>query len=156
MEPYEEVLGGVSLRPEVTVQVTGNVEAHRDSFRTEPPDNVVFTGFVPDADFVTLLRESDCIIDLTTLPDCLVCGAYEATALGVPVILSDTAANREIFIPGAVLASNNARDLARAIREVLRHRREHQAEMQILREHLVRRWEQQFGRFSRWLDGSTL
>ncbi len=153
-EPFEEVFGAAALlRSEAEVRVTGNVEAHRHTFTVDPPDNLIFTGFLPDAEFVMLLRESDCIIDLTTLPDCLVCGGYEAAALGVPLVLSDTPANREIFTPGAVLADNHAEDLARAVRMVLQQHEELQMGMEILKMELAATWSRQFHEFGRWLQG---
>jgi len=153
-EPFEEVFRAADLlRDEVEIRVTGNVTQYRDTFTVEPAENIIFTGFLPDAEFVALLRDSDCIIDLTLLPDCLVCGGYEAAALGVPLVLSDTPANRETFIPGAVLAANNAKDLSRAVRDVLQRREELQKDMQRLKTNLITTWERQFQQFNRWLYG---
>lgn len=153
-EPFEEVFAAAALLlGEVEVRVTGNVDAHRHTFSVKPPENIVFTGFLPDADFIKLLRESDCIIDLTTLPDCLVCGGYEAAALGVPLVVSDSPANRQIFTPGAVLASNCAEDLARAVLIVLQRREEVRRDMVLLKNNLSAIWDRQFYQFGRWLAG---
>lgn len=154
-EPVEEVFrAAAQLLGEIELRVTGNVSAHRHTFKADPPDNVIFTGFLPDDEFVSLLSDSDCIIDLTTLPDCLVCGAYEAASLRVPMVLSKSSANQQTFVPGAVLAANCAHEVANAVRDVLTRGPELRRDMELLNRNLCAKWEAQSREFADWLSGA--
>ncbi len=75
------------------------------------------SGFVSEPDYVELLSSARVIVDLTTREDCLVCGAYEALALGRPLVVSDSRALRELLRDGAVFARNEPEDIARAVAE---------------------------------------
>jgi len=103
----------------VTIHVTGNVDAHRHLLPEDVPSNIHFTGFLPEAEFVDLLASSEAVIDLTTWPDCLVCGGYESMALGTPLILSDSPVNRQTFVGGVLYCDNTASGIAEAVKEVL-------------------------------------
>ena len=72
---------------------------------------MIFTGFVPEDEYLALLQGADAIIDLTTREDCLVCGGYEGVAVERPLILSDTAAIRSYFSDGVRYTDNSADDL---------------------------------------------
>jgi glycosyltransferase involved in cell wall biosynthesis len=72
---------------------------------------VRFLGFVPEDEYYAYLRSCSVIIDLTTVEDCLVCGAYEALALEKPLVLSRTRALTEYFGEAAVLTDNTAESI---------------------------------------------
>jgi glycosyltransferase involved in cell wall biosynthesis len=78
---------------------------------------VRFLGFLSDAEYQQTLASCDVVMDLTTLENCLVCGAYEAIALGKPLILSDTQALRAYFGSACVLTSNDPDAIAASVRE---------------------------------------
>ena len=52
--------------------------------------------------------------------DCLVCGAYEALALGKPMLLSDNLASRELFGDAALYTDNTAAAIRAALRPCAR------------------------------------
>ena len=79
------------------------------------PRNVRFTGFLAEQDYWDLLRGADGIIDLTLKPNCLVCGAYEALAVGRPMLLSDNAASMELFGDGATYTDNTPQGIRSAV-----------------------------------------
>jgi glycosyltransferase involved in cell wall biosynthesis len=79
------------------------------------PPNVRFTGFLDELDYWSLLRSADAIVDLTLMDDCLVCGSYEALALGKPMLLSNNSASVELFGDCAVFTNNTAADIRRAL-----------------------------------------
>jgi len=58
---------------------------------------VRFLGFAPEEQYYAYLRACSLVMDLTTLEDCLVCGAYESLAAGQPLITSATRALQEYF-----------------------------------------------------------
>jgi glycosyltransferase involved in cell wall biosynthesis len=114
-EPYMEVLAAASqINPQIFVYFTGRYKGKED-LANMAPSNVVFTGYLPEQEFVNLLWSCDVVLDLTTRRDCLVCGAYEAVAAEKPMILSDSKVNRELFSKGALYVNNTANDIARQI-----------------------------------------
>jgi glycosyltransferase involved in cell wall biosynthesis len=55
------------------------------------------------------------VIDLTAMPDCLVCGAYEALAVGRPLLLTDIPAARTLFAQAACFTNNEKLNIAAAL-----------------------------------------
>jgi glycosyltransferase involved in cell wall biosynthesis len=137
-EPFMAVLEAArALGPLISIYVTGNPGEHTATVRAAAPSNVVFTGYLPEADYVSLLYSVDVVIDLTTREDCLVCGAYEAVAAEQPMILSDTAALRSHFRRGVWYTDNSSVDLANGIRYVLGRRDALKDEVRELKSELV-------------------
>jgi len=101
---------------------------------------VRLTGFLPEEAYVALLGSADVIVDLTAIEDCLVCGAYEAVALGRPLVTSDTAALRGYFRQGTVYSRHDSVSLAAAITYALAHRDRLAAEMRELKPDLMASW----------------
>ncbi|MBW1782866.1 MAG: glycosyltransferase, partial [Deltaproteobacteria bacterium] len=122
-EPYLEIIQAARLIDlSISLYITGPYQkAGRDMLDQAPP-NVVFTGFLSDQDYVDLLYSCDAVIDLTVMQNCLVCGAYEAVALGKPVILSGTEALKKYFSKGAVYTENRPWEIAAAIMHALKNR----------------------------------
>ncbi len=115
-EPIGQVLQAAqSLGGEYSIYVTGNYHRLRLRSWDTLPGNVVFTGYLPDTDYVALLKSADVVLDLTSNDNCLVCGAYEAVALERPLILSDTTTLRTYFHKGAVYTKNNPADIKSAV-----------------------------------------
>lgn len=129
-EPVAEVLDAVR-GTEVELYVTGDHRKLDQSVVARVPANVHFTGFLIDEDYWTLLRSADAIVDLTLMDDCLVCGAYEALALGKPMLLSNNAASVELFGDSAVFTNNTAAD----IRLALERLRLERGRLQVAAEH---------------------
>jgi glycosyltransferase involved in cell wall biosynthesis len=139
-EPYLDVIEAARLiDPAIRVYVTGNAGA-RAAELPSLPANVVLTGFLPEAAYVALLRDADVLIDLTRMENCLVCGAYEAVALGKPLVTSDTQALRAYFSRGAIYTRHDATSLAEAIGEALWRKDALAAEMIALRRELDDDW----------------
>ncbi len=103
-------------------------------------------GFLPEDEFVALLAGSDLIVDLTTRDDCLVCGAYEAVALEVPMVLSDTPALRDYFTSGRIFSSNDAAGIREGILTARRDHARLQREVAELKESLLGPWNRNFER----------
>ena len=115
-EPYVEVIKAAKMLPDnIHLHITGRYNNKYQEIKDILPKNVFLKGYLKDEDYLELLNLADVIIDLTTREHCLVCGAYESTALEKPMILSDTFALREYFFQGAVFTDNTADDIARKI-----------------------------------------
>lgn len=115
-EPYNELINTAgNFDRRVLFYVTGSLSKVPKHILDSKPSNVIFTGFLSETDYWELLCLSDLIIDLTKREDCLLCGAYEALAAEVPMLLSDTAALRNYFYKGAVFTKNTTEGLSRNI-----------------------------------------
>ena len=122
-EPLGEILKAVTAmsRNDLHFCVTGSVPSDQQESWPDLLSNVEFTGFLPDNEYWALLAESLIIIDLTSMGDCLVCGAYEGLAVGRPLILSDDRAARDLFSAGAVFTKNRAEPIREALTYALQH-----------------------------------
>lgn len=118
-EPLEAVLEAARRLPEVDFYVTGSLKRADKRLLVRAPLNVTFTDFLPDRDYVALLRTSQAVLALTTRDHTLQRGAYEALSLGRPIITSDWPLLREVFCRGAVYTRNDARSIEGAIQSTL-------------------------------------
>jgi len=114
-EPLAAILQAAKLLPiTLSLTITGRPRgAHAQAAKQSP--RVTVTGYLSDDDYVELLRNARVIVDLTTREDCLVCGAYEALALGRPLVVSDSRALRGLLLDGAIYTRNESEDIASAI-----------------------------------------
>ncbi len=144
-EPYIEVIeAGRALLNEVDIFITGNPRHANDLDKMNIPPNIKITGFLTENNYIALLRNSDAIIDLTTLENCLVCGAYEAVALEKPLVTSNTQTLRDYFYKGTIYSDNNRYSLIDNIREALENKSKLRKEMKLLKSELNNQWSQKF------------
>lgn len=116
-EPVESILRATSEAPSGThFYFTGNPEKLPESIRSKLPPVVTLTGFLSDNEYWNLLASCDVVMDLTTMNSCLVCGAYEAIAVGKPLILSNNRASMEVFQGFAEFTDDTPGGIAAAIR----------------------------------------
>jgi glycosyltransferase involved in cell wall biosynthesis len=138
-EPVAEILEAVR-GVEVELYVTGDHRKLDGAVAARVPANVRFTGFLDELDYWSLLRSADAIVDLTLMDNCLVCGAYEALALGKPMLLSNNAASVELFGECAVFTNNTAADIRLALEHLKRERVRLQAAAERRRNELAEQW----------------
>ena len=154
-EPYQEVIRSAAMiDPEICLYVTGRYEKAPPEVLRQAPENVVFTGFLSEQDYKSLLFSSDVVMDLTVMEDCLVCGAYEALAVEKPLILSDTASLRKYFRRGAVYTLNRAEDIASAIQSALQGKEKFQRDVRELKEELRKSWTRKMERLEELFNSS--
>ena len=120
-EPIIDILHAAriveAMQPGIVLSITGRPQLDRCGWLEDVPRNAELTGYLSDADFEQRLFAASAVMDLTTRPDCMVCGAYEAVAAGVPMILSDNGPTMHYFRKGAVFTDNSADSIARALRD---------------------------------------
>ncbi len=144
-EPYVAVIEAARcLEGRARIHITGNHRGVEAAVVRRAPENVRFTGFLSEEEYVRLLSSAAVIVDLTRMDDCLVCGAYEAVALGKPLVTSDTRALRSYFSKGTVYAGSDPESVARSIQRALERRDELAEEMRTLRRELEESWNGQF------------
>ena len=132
-EPYEAIFDAAKhLDSNMHIYVTGNYR--KKGIRpSKMPDNISFTGFVPEEEYIEMLNSVDATIILTSRENCLVCGAYETVAVEKPMILSDTKALRDYFSMGAVYTENTIEGIKNAILEMIRKKEELSKEVKTLK-----------------------
>jgi glycosyltransferase involved in cell wall biosynthesis len=123
-EPYEAAFEAFSSlqKDGFTLFVSGNYKKAKTDLSRFPW--VRLLGFLPTEDYYGYVRSASIIIDLTTLEDCLVCGAYEALAAGQPLIVSRTAALKEYFGDAAVVTDNTPTAIRESVLSAFAHRGE--------------------------------
>lgn len=120
-EPIEQILiAARSVGKSCRFYFTGRAEKLHPELRPLVGSNVVLTGFLSEEAYWETMRECDVVLDLTTMPDCLVCGSYEALALGRPMILTDSPASRRLFADVAVHCGTDAAAIAHGVMEARR------------------------------------
>jgi transcription elongation factor Elf1 len=102
-EPIMEFLSAASSISNVDFFVTGKLKDPSILLKYKA---INFPGFVTRDEYIKLISSSDLIVDLTTRENCLVCGAYEAVGVNVPLLLSDTASLKATFDYGALFCEN--------------------------------------------------
>lgn len=121
-EPLHEILEAARRLPGVRFEISGDPGRRAGGPPADLPDNVELTGFLPDPAYWVALRAADLAMVLTTRRLTMVCGAYEALAAGVPLVLSDHEHLRDYFGGPAVFARNDASGIVDAVEKGLRDR----------------------------------
>ena len=154
-EPVSRVLEAVrSLDNQMTLFVTGR-RPQTPKLACFESERIVFTDFLPQYEFDGLIQHSDLIIDLTTDPYVLVCGAYEAIAVGVPVLLADFPVTRSTFSSGCLFAADSVAAYRQALLEFLNNPAEYRTAVSAFAEEFERRWQEQFAIVEKTLDAES-
>lgn len=147
-EPVEEVLQAFSLTGQNRkIFVTGRKPKNRpelDKFKAN--EQINFTGFLPEEDYEELIASARLLIDLTTDDYILVCGGYEAIAVGVPSIVSDTDVSKEVFAKGFLYARPEAESIKFCIEEFETHSELYNSEIKTYASEYQDIWQKQFER----------
>ena len=138
---------------DLTLYVTGNQTRMAEQDAARVPQNVRFTGFLAEQDYWDLLRGADAIVDLTLKPNCLVCGAYEALAVGRPLLLSDNAASVELFGDGAAYTDGTPHGIRGAMEQLRAEPARWEAAARRKAGELAVRWNEQARRLATVLGG---
>jgi glycosyltransferase involved in cell wall biosynthesis len=140
-EPIDNVLRAAQMlekqHPDITFFVTGRPKLEKIGWHEPVPGNVRLTGFLSDEAFEEQLADSSVVLDLTTRADCMVCGAYEAVAAEVPMIVSDNEPTRAYFHRGALYTDNSATSIAALILEMRARRAQLHDEVVALKAELL-------------------
>ncbi len=146
-EPVAEVIEA-ARELDIALFVTGKVRNCDPRVRASAPPNVTFTDFLSEEHYWEYLAAADAIIDLTLMPNCLVCGGYEAAALGKPLLLSRNDAAVDLFGDGALYTTNDVPDLRRAISRLRTEATPLAARMRARRDQLRFDWDRSIARLA--------
>ena len=141
---YDFLRAAKNLSSKARFFITGKKKKASDLVLSFESKNIIFTDYILEKDFDAYITHADLTVDLTTLDDLLVCGAYETLAVGVPGILSDTKIQRETFKKGYVFTKCDPVSLEEALEEALLNREKLKKEIIEYREDFVRKWGEDF------------
>lgn len=154
-EPIFEVINAARILGNgYHFNITGSYKSFgcKDRLMNELPSNVTLTGFLPDEDYERTLAQSDAIIVITTAEYTLTCGAYEAVALGKPMILGNTKTIKEYFSKGAQYADPTPESLAACTEALFDNISVYQQQVADLKAQLAESWVLQFESICQKLD----
>jgi len=117
-EPLDNILQAASELPEVKFFCTGKLKDAPSGILERKPPNVMFTDFLSVPHYAGLLKDSHGVMVLTTRDHTMQRGAYEAMALGTPVITSDWPILRTTFAKGSLFVDNSPPSIVKAIRQL--------------------------------------
>jgi glycosyltransferase involved in cell wall biosynthesis len=143
-ETYLELIKAAVKIKNVNFFITGDNRKKNVRLYQKITPNIFFTGYLPDSEYWSMLRSVNLAVDLTNREHCLVCGAYEAVAVGTPLILSDTHALKSYFYKGAVYVSNNAESISQQIITGLKYENKLRQEIIELKKELSAFWQKRF------------
>jgi len=152
-EPLEEILEAAATLPDVQFYVTGNPLRAKRSLFERKPDNVRFTGFLPDEEYYGLLRAAQAVMVLTTDNYTMQRGACEAVSLGKPVITSDWPILREYFGKGTIHVDNSAQSIREAVIRMQREQREMEEEILVLQQERRQEWREKQAQLEQRVGG---
>ena len=146
-EPIDAVLkAAASSGTNFQFAFTGNWRKLAASSRALAGENVGFLGYLDDSAYWQAMVDSHVVLDLTLMPDCLVCGAYEAVAIGRPVVLSDTPVQRAYFRDAARYTIPEESSITDCLRALRREYLLAVAQVTRRREEMSREWQVSAGR----------
>jgi hypothetical protein len=121
-EPYEDVFEAFNLLKEqgYSLFVSGKYSKVNLDINRYPDIN--FLGYIPTDEYYGYLKQCSVVIDLTTMENCLVCGAYEALSARKLLVLSDTFALKSYFSPAAAFTNHSPQSIANAIVYAYEHK----------------------------------
>lgn len=118
-EPIEAFLEAAHNFPSIKFFLTGKYEAARFPLLELVPQNVNLTGFIPDNEYINLLRSVNFIVVLTNWEMTLVSGGYETLAVEKPLIVSDTRTLRDYYSKHVVYSENSPDGISQAIAKLI-------------------------------------
>jgi hypothetical protein len=152
-EPYAEVFEAFKDAKETTLYVTGRAP-QQVLERYEAYPTLVFTGYTPLDDYLTLLRSVDGILALTTRENSTLCAANEAVSFAKPMMISNGAYLKSYFTRGTVYTANNRAAIREAYQTFLQDYDRLQAEMLVFKPQLSSAWEERGKKFKALVYGS--
>ena len=104
------------------------------------PKNVRRLGYLDENQFYSAMAASTVVVDLTKMDHCLVCGAFEAISVGVPLVLTDDPAGRDLFDSGIRFVTNTPEEIAVAVRDVCSRSEAYRSEIVAMAERYRQNW----------------
>lgn len=118
-EPVRELFGAARAIPEVLFVMTWFADRLPPDLRLQAPENMRFTGFLPEAEFNALYTNARAALVLTTREGTQPSGAAEAISLGVPLVVSELRTTKRLYGDAPVFVRNEPEAIASGVRMAL-------------------------------------
>ena len=115
-EPLDELLQAARETPDVQWVFTGKAPA---KIHEAAPSNVIFSGFVTNADFLRLASRTDVTLAITMNENTMQRAGYESLSLAKNLVTSNTRVLREYFADAAQIVEPTAASLVAGVRAAL-------------------------------------
>ncbi|WP_165423884.1 glycosyltransferase [Ktedonosporobacter rubrisoli] len=138
-EPLYEIFAAARLLPRVAFYLSGDPQRLPPKLLKQKPENAILTGFLPEDLYSGLLQNVHGLMVLTTEPNILNCGAYEALAMAKPVVVSDWPQMRRCFTRGFIYVKNTPEAIATGVKKMLAERETLTHEIILMRSELMMR-----------------
>lgn len=145
-EPTSNFIEAAKMFPAITFYITGDLSHAGETLLKNRTDNIIFTNFLPEDKYISLLANSDIIAVLCTENYTLNCGAYEAIALDKPLILSDWQILKDYFKTGTVFVDNSTQGIVEGISRAIAQKDQLLSQIVELKSTLNKEWEVKFSR----------
>ncbi len=153
-EPVEEVLDAAATLPDVYFYITGDTIQAKKKYLIDHPENIQFTGFLPDNEYLGLLQSVQAIMVLTKDNYTMQRGACEAVSLGQPIITSDWPILRDYFHKGTIYVENNSQNIQKGVLEMMKKKNSLTLEIQQLKQERWNEWEKKYNKLYQILNSS--
>jgi glycosyltransferase involved in cell wall biosynthesis len=158
-EPIQQILEAAKILTETTsFYITGDVSRLASKKLSEwkrSATNVIFTGFLNQLEYISLLKRADAVMVLTKRHHNMLSGAHEALALEKPLITSDWPPLRKYFSSGTVYTNNSAKGIVNAVKYVQVEKDKMKEEMRVLKQQKLEEWERRVSALKDYLiEGS--
>ncbi|MEE9166099.1 MAG: glycosyltransferase [Candidatus Neomarinimicrobiota bacterium] len=141
-EPIEPFLEAAVRHAHIHFYITGNYHRAKFSLEKYREQNITFTGFLPEEEYVSLLRSADFLIVLTTRDRTLLSGGYEGLSLVKPMVVSETDTIRRYFSDSVVYARSTPDAIYKAIVEVAESVDKYTVLAAAKKKNKIREWEE--------------
>jgi glycosyltransferase involved in cell wall biosynthesis len=143
-EPIGEVLKAAATLPDVQFYITGDPIRAKKTFLEDHPSNVKFTGFLPDEEYIGLLRVAQAIMVLTTRDHTMQRGACEAVSLGKPIITSNWPLLQRYFSKGTVYVDNSCKGIREGVLRMQHEQEKLEKDILLLQQERHVEWDEKY------------
>ena len=126
-EPIDEILAAAEATPDLEWHLTGTAPA---AVLRKASKNVRFTGYLTNADYLSLVSSASVVLALTTREHTMQRAAYEALANRTPLVTSKFPELQEYFEDSAIYVEANATEIAAGVSKAIDRSRLLQTRMQ--------------------------
>lgn len=141
-EPLKEILSAAALVPDVQFYITGRIRNAPVGVIERATSNVIFTDFLPNDTYYSLLNSVQAVMCLTTRDHTMQRGACEALWMGKPIVTSDWKLLHEYFREGTVHVKNSADDIVNGIQEMKANHRNYEKGIVTLQSDRRQEWQE--------------
>jgi glycosyltransferase involved in cell wall biosynthesis len=154
-EPLDEILTAAKASSDCDFYITGKIPKDKLPLTINMPKNICFTGFLPDPEYIRRLYSVNAIMVLVKYDMTMLCGAYEAVAVGKPLITSDWKVLKHYFSKGTIYVDNSPEQIKAAVEKMKCQLFSMTRDMASLKLEISARWERSFKKLVQLLKSAT-